>query len=117
MLVVTEDDFLFSTFSGWFGGRAETKRVDGPLDLVRQVDQARDARCLVVLDGRNPTIRPSALAVLLEDLPAVEVIVCRAAAATMEMLLATSPAAARWAIYREPASLDHVAAECLRRVS
>jgi hypothetical protein len=42
---------------------------------------------------------------------------CRAAPALEQVVLAASHASARWLVYREPASLDHIAAECLRLVS
>jgi hypothetical protein len=117
VLVATEDAALFSTLAEWFAERAVIVQVRGVLDLVRRLDAAEDRRAIVVLDGRAPSIRPEALAVLVEELSNVDVMMCRAAPATEQVVLAASQASARWLVYPEPASLDHIAAECLRLVS
>jgi hypothetical protein len=117
VLVATEDAALFATLAEWFAERAVIVQVRGVLDLVRRLDAAEERRAIVVLDGRAPSIRPEALAVLVEELSNVDVMMCRAAPATEQVVLAASQASARWLVYREPASLDHIAAECLRLVS
>lgn len=117
VLVATEDIALLRTLADWFVDRAVVTRVLGVLDLVRHMDAARGRRKIVVLDGKAPSIRPPALAVLVEELTNVDVIMCRAAPAVEQVVLAASQASSRWLVYREPASLDHIAAECLRLVS
>lgn len=117
VLVCTEDRALFDTLAEWFSDRAHVSSVRDPVDLVRKLDAARNRRGIVIVDGKAPSIRPGALAVLLESMPNVEVVLCRAAAATEQVVLSASPSTSRWTVYREPASLDHVAAECLRLVS
>jgi hypothetical protein len=117
VLVATEDRALFETLAEWFSDRAHVSSVKDPVDLVRKLDAASDRRGIVIVDGKMPSIRPGALAVLLESMPNVEVVLCRAAAATEQVVLSASPSTSRWTVYREPASLDHVAAECLRLVS
>jgi len=115
--VATEDPALIATLGDWFANRALVVRVDGVLDLVRNLDETENRRTIVVLDGKSPSIRPTALAVLVEELTHVDVMMCGAAPATEQVVLAASQASARWLVYREPASLDHIAAECLRLVS
>jgi hypothetical protein len=117
VLVATEESALWETLAEWFSDRAYVSSVKDAMDLVRQLDGAGDRRIMVVIDGKLPSIQPGALAVLLETMPRVEVVLCRAAAATEEIVLSASPSTARWTVYREPASLDHVAAECVRLVS
>lgn len=117
VLVCTEDRALFDTLAEWFSDRAHVSSVKDPVDLVRKLDAASNRRGIVIVDGKDPSIRPGALAVLLESMPNVEVVLCRAAAATEQVVLSASPSTSRWTVYREPASLDHVAAECLRLVS
>ena len=117
VLVATEDLALLRTLADWFADRAVVTRVLGVLDLVRNMDAAGGRRTIVVLDGKAPSIRPPALAVLVEELTNVDVIMCRAAPAVEQVVLAASQASSRWLVYREPASLDHIAAECLRLVS
>lgn len=117
VLVATEDPQLIATLGEWFENRALVVRVQGVLELVRTLDGIENRRTIVVLDGKSPSIRPTALAVLVEELAHVDVMMCRAAPATEQVVLAASQASARWLVYREPASLDHIAAECLRLVS
>lgn len=117
VLVSTEEVLLYQTLADWFGARARVSRVRTPAELVRHIDFAGEERCIVILDGKCPSIRPAALAVLLEDQPHIQVVLCRAAAATEQVVLSASPGTQRWLVYREPASLDHVAAECVRLVS
>ena len=117
VLVATEDEALFRTLVDWFHGRARVNRVRSATELVRHLDGAGKRRCIVLLDGKLPSVRPAALIVLLEDHPQVEVVLCRAAPAIEQVILASPAATDRWLVYREPASLDHVAAECLRLVS
>jgi len=117
VLAVTADDELLATLTEWFTDRATVSPASDPIALVRLLDTAGDARVVVILDGKAPSIRPGALAVLLEAAPHVEVVLCRAAPATEHVVLSASPTTAKWIVYREPASLDHVAAECLRLVS
>jgi hypothetical protein len=104
-------------FSEWFGERAEVCRVRTATEVVRGLDGAQDRRRIVILDGKSPSIRPPTLAVLLEDEPDVEVVLCRVAEATELVVLSGHPSTRQWLVYREPASLDHVAAECARLVS
>lgn len=117
VLVATEDVALLRTLADWFVDRAVVTRVLGVFDLVRNLDAAGSRRAIVVLDGKAPSIRPPALAVLIEELTNVDVIMCRASPTVEQVVLAASQASARWLVYREPASLDHIAAECLRLVS
>lgn len=117
MLVATEERALFDTLAEWFSDRADVSLVFDAIDLVRKLDKANERRVIVIVDGKLPSIQPGALAVLLEAMPRVEVVLCRAAAATEEIVLSASSSTARWTVYREPASLDHVAAECVRLVS
>lgn len=117
VLVATKDGALLRTLADWFADRAVVSSVQSVFDVVRCFDEAADRRTIVVLDGKAPSIRPTALAVLVEELVNVDVIMCRAAPAIEQVVLAASKASARWLVYREPASLDHIAAECLRLVS
>lgn len=117
ILVATEEELLYETLHEWFDHRAIVDRVTNPMDLVRSIDASGGRRVVIVLDGKRPAIRPPALAALVEDMPRIEVVMCRTAPALEEVILSTLPASAKWVIYREPASLDHVAAECLRLVS
>lgn len=117
VLLASDDREIAESFARLFGGRATVRTVAGTLDFVRHLDHAVDRQLVVLLDGKGPSIRPSVLAVLLEDMPQVHVIVFRAASATVEVPLSSSPTSSRWIVYGEPASLERVAEECLELAS
>jgi hypothetical protein len=117
VLVATGDSALLGTLVEAFEDRGEVRAVTTPIGVVRHLDESRGRRTIVVVDGKRPSIRPAALAVLLEEAPRLQVVLCRAAIALEQVVLAASPAAARWLVYREPTPVDHVAAECVRLVS
>lgn len=117
VLVATEEALLYETLAEWFDHRAKVERALNAAELVEKLDAAVGRRAVVVLDGKRPSIPPSALLVLMKDLPQVEVVLCRAARALEEAVVSALPAGSQWVIYPEPSSLDHVAAECLRLVS
>lgn len=117
VLVATGETLLFETLAEWFDHRARLERARDARELVETLRNTRDRRVIVILDGKSPTVEPSALPGLMRDVPHAKVVLCRTAPALEEAVISTLPASAHWVIYREPASLDHVAAECLRLVS
>lgn len=117
VLVATEEALLFETLAEWFDHRARVERALNATELVERLVAAASRRAVVVLDGKRPSIPPSELLRLMKDLPDVEVVLCRAARALEEAVVSALPAGSPWVVYPEPASLDHVAAECLRLVS
>jgi hypothetical protein len=117
VLVSTDEKALLDTLVEWFDRRADVRSVESALEVVRHFAEEDGRRTILILDGKCPSVRPAALAVLLEDLPAIEVVLCRATLAIEEVVLSASPSTSRWLVYRDPASLDHVAAECVRLVS
>jgi hypothetical protein len=117
VLVGTEDRSVFETLARSFEDRARVRRVLSAADVVRELDEAGASRKLVILDAKMPTIRPAALAVLLESMRGVDVVLCRSVPETEELILSVSSASANWIIYREPAPLDRVAEACIELVS
>lgn len=117
VLVATEEALLYETLAEWFDHRARVERALNATELVEKLVAAVGRRAVVVLDGKRPSVPPSELLRLMQDLPEVEVVLCRAARALEEAVVSALPAGSQWVIYPEPASLDHVAAECLRLVS
>jgi hypothetical protein len=117
VLVATHDASLLGTLATACGARARVCSVRTPAELVKRLDTLGGARCIVLLDGRSPSLRPAALAVLLEDAPSVDVVFANAEPTAEAFALSVSPSVRRWAVYLEPVSLDQIAAECMRRVS
>jgi hypothetical protein len=117
VLVATLDAALLGVFATSFEGRARVCLVRTPAELVKRLEAIDGTRCLVILDGKSPSLRPAALAVLLEELSSIDVVFCRADPAAEALALSVSPSVSRWLVYREPSRLDQVAAECMRLVS
>jgi hypothetical protein len=117
VIIASEDRAVFDALSARFDERARVRRVLSAADVVRTLDETGAGRKLVLLDAKAPSVRPAALAILLESMPEVEVVVFRSAQSTEEAALAASVTTAKWIIYRDPASLEHVAAACLTLVS
>jgi hypothetical protein len=117
VLIASEERAVFDALALRFEDRARVRRVLSAADVVRALDESGAGRKLVLLDAKAPSVRPAALAVLLENMPGVEVVLFRSAQATEEAVLAVSTSTAKWIIYRDPAPLEHVAAACLTLVS
>ena len=118
VFVATLDSSLLDALTRASDGRARIAAVRTPADLVKRLDGLDGRRnCLVILDGKAPSIRPGALAILLEDATDVRVVFCRADRSAEEFVRQVSPSTRNWSIHSEPASLDRVAAECVRLVS
>lgn len=117
VLVGTEDKAFFETLARSFEDHARVRKVLSAADVVRELDEAGASRKLVILDAKMPSVRPAALAVLLESIRGVEVVLCRSLPETEERILSVSPASANWIIYREPAPLDRVAEACIGLVA
>ena len=117
ILVATAETLLFETLSEWFDHRAFVERAGNAEAIAARIRGEKERKILVIVDGKRPSVTPGALAELIEPLRSVRVVLCRAAPALEEAVVSTLPSGAEWFVYREPASLDHVAAECLRLVS
>jgi hypothetical protein len=118
LFVATLDASLLGSIATRCEGRARVSSVRTPAELVKRLEALDGGRCIVVLDGLNPSIRPAALAVLLEDAPSVvDVVFCRAEPQAEAHALAVSASVSRWIVYRDTSPLDKVAAECIRLVS
>lgn len=117
VLMATHDASLLQSFAAACDERARVCAVRTPGELVKHLDALDGARCLLVLDGENPSVRPAALAVLLEDLPSVEVVFCRARPEAEAFALLVSQCVREWTVYTDDVSLDDVALYCAGRVS
>lgn len=117
LLVATLDPALLGAVAAASEGRARVCAVRTPAELVKRLDAFAGARCLVLLDGECPSLRPPALAVLLEDSPAVPVVFCRATANAEASARSVSASAESWTVFRGDIAVGDVAADCVRRIS
>jgi hypothetical protein len=116
VFVATLDGSLFDALTRACDGRARLSLVRTPAELVKRLEGLEGRPSLVILDGEAPSIRPAALAILLEDAPEVRVVFCRADRSAGEFVRQVSPSTRDWSVYAEP-SIERVAAECIRLVS
>ncbi len=96
----------------------ELVRVDDIMMLLRGLHHAGDARSVIVLDCRRPSIRPVALAALAEELPSrVRVVLWGAKTALRYQLAQLSPATTAWFNLSVDEDLESVALRCEALVS
>ena len=117
VLVATLDPALLRTVATACDGRARVCSVRTPAELVKRLDTLEGSRTLVLLDGESVSIRPAALAVLLEDWLSVEVVFCRAEPDAEAYALSVSPSVGKWTVYTDDVPLDDVALYCAERLS
>jgi hypothetical protein len=117
VLVATLDPTLLGTVAAACEGRARVCSVRTPAELVKRLDTLEGTRTLVLLDGESASIRPAALAVLLEDWSSAEVVFCRAEPDAEAYALAVSPSVGKWTVYTDEVPLDDVALYCVERLS
>jgi hypothetical protein len=117
VLVSTLDPTLLRAVATACEGRARVCSVRTPAELVKRLDALEGTRTLVLLDGESASIRPAALAVLLEDWSSAEVVFCRAEADAEAHAIAVSPSVGKWTVYTDEVPLEDVALYCLERLS
>ena len=116
VLVATLDPSLLGALSSACERRARVCSVRTPAELVKRLDALEGMRCTVLLDGKSPSMRAAALAVLLEDLPSVDVVFCRADPKAEAFALSVCPSVRRWRVYPDATPLEQIAAECVSRM-
>jgi len=97
VLVVSRDGSALAALRALLDPRAAVERVTSLFGLLHQIEAAGGARCVVVLDCRQPPVRPAALAALADELPdSVRTILWGATVELEQSLRDVSTAAARW---------------------
>jgi hypothetical protein len=97
VLVVSRDGAALTALRALLDPRAAVEQVTSLFGLLHQIDAARGARCVVVLDCRQPPVRPAALAALADEFPAsVRTVVWGATVELERSLREVSVAAAQW---------------------
>ena len=90
-----------------------TARAEDVISLLAALNDLKDAPAVIVLDCRRPSIRPMALAILADELPAnVQVMLWGADAALREQLEQLSPGVSRWLSCNQEDDLQAVARKC-----
>ncbi|MBN2191619.1 MAG: hypothetical protein JW751_02285 [Polyangiaceae bacterium] len=95
VVVATRDDELLHTLVEWLGDRAEVRVVNDVLDLVGEAVAQR--RVLVVIDCNRPSVRPVAVAALVDELPQAVAVLLWAPSEDDEAAIRTvAPETASW---------------------
>lgn len=117
VLVSTRDPELVQRFAVWLDPRAAVVRVSRLAELVLDLETTQRRRTVIVLDCREPLVRPQALAGLCDDLPAtVRVVLWGAGSELTRILYQISPTTTRW-VHCSPEMTDtDVAERCVEMV-
>ncbi|HEX6278304.1 MAG TPA: hypothetical protein VFZ53_34900 [Polyangiaceae bacterium] len=117
VLVASTDAELLRVFNVWLAQRAHVEPVSGVRDLVVRVGGGGAPRVVVVLDGKNPSIRPLALAALAEELgDTFHVLLWGVAQHVHAKMRNVSAATEKWLVYGIEASPNDLAARCIKIV-
>ncbi|HLV64492.1 MAG TPA: hypothetical protein VKY73_01710 [Polyangiaceae bacterium] len=117
VLVSTRDPELVQRFAAWLDPRAAVVRVSRLTDLLVDLGEASQRRTLIVLDCREPLVRPQSLAGLADELPAAVRVVLWGATRELERaLFQISPATARWVVCSPEMTESDVVERCAEMV-
>lgn len=118
MLVATKDPAMLRRITVWLDPRAAVMRVRSIIDLLHRIEDAAHARSVIVLDCRQPSVRPAALAALAEDLPlSTHVVLVGATPELMKKLADIAPSTSGWLALGSSARPKEIAARCVELVS
>jgi hypothetical protein len=116
VLVISRDAELIRRLSNWLDPRLAVVRVRSIVSMLQDLDDARGARSVIVIDCRQPSIRPVALAAVAEELPAETKVLLFASTPDVEReLFLVNPKARDW-FNAADGDLVSIASRCLKIV-
>jgi hypothetical protein len=117
VLVATLEPQLVRQLAAWLDPRAAVVRVRGPLALLHDLENSRDAPTVIIIDCRQPSVRPAALAGLVDDFPdTVRVVMWGASAEVERQVVSISERARGWFVCSAHAEPRDVAERCAQLV-
>jgi hypothetical protein len=118
VLVATRDPAMLRRITVWLDPRAAVMRVRSVIDLLHRIEDAAHARSVIVLDCRQPSMRPAALAALADELPvSTHVVLVAATPDLMSKLADIAPSTSSWLALSGTARPKEIAARCVELVS
>jgi len=115
--LASTDPELLRVFQAWLDMRARVEAVAGIRALVAKLDANDSARAVVVLDGKNPAIRPLALAALAEELnERTQVLLWGVQPHLHAKMRNVSAATEKWLVYGADATTNELVARCAKIV-
>lgn len=112
VLVMTRDTNLVERLGGWLERRAQVVGVHGVFPLLKDLEATAGLRTVIVLDCKNPSVRPTALAALADELGDVQVVLWGAGERTERAVFSVSPRTRTWINVREDVPAREVAERC-----
>ena len=117
VLLASSDPEMLRLFQAWLEMRAQVEPAVGATALLARLAQVSGPRTVIVLDGKNPSIRPLTLAALADELPAGTTVVLWGIQTHLHARMCTiSAAAEKWAVFAGDATSNEIVAECAKIV-
>ncbi|HEY3497679.1 MAG TPA: hypothetical protein VGK73_23435, partial [Polyangiaceae bacterium] len=108
---------LLRGFQAWLDLRAAVEPVAGAAPLLQRLTELGNLRCVVVLDGKHPSIRPLTLAALAEELsPNTKVLLWGVPSHVHARMCTVASAAERWLVAAGDATSEEIVARCAKIV-
>jgi len=118
VFVATTDTALLRFFQAWLDLRASVEPVPNASSLLGRLTEVSGTRAVVVLDGKNPSIRALTLAALAEELPdEASVVLWGVPTHVHARMCSITSLAEKWLVCAGHATPDEVVAECARLIS
>jgi hypothetical protein len=115
VLVLSTDTALLRFFQAWLDLRASVEAVMTSTTLLTKLFDPKRARTVIVLDGKNPSLRPLTLAALAEELPAgAKVLLWGVPTHLHARMRNVSTEVERWLVYAGHTTMYEVVAECAK---
>jgi hypothetical protein len=113
VLVATRDAGLVQQLSSWLDPRAAVLRVSSVMSLLSGLQDASGSPLVIIVDCRQPAIRPVALAALADELPpGVQVVMWGAPPEVERQVVFVAEAARNWFVCSAHAEAKDVAERC-----
>jgi len=117
VLLASLDPELLRLFQAWLEMRAQVEPANGVTALIGRLAEVGGPRSVIVLDGKNPSIRPLSLAALADELPAGTTVILWGVQAHVHARMCTITAAAeKWPVYAGNTTTNEIVAQCAKIV-
>jgi hypothetical protein len=117
VLVSTRDPELVQRFAAWLDPRAAVVRVSRLSELVLDLETSQRRRTVIVIDCKEPLVRPQALAGVFEDFPSsVRVVLWGANSELTRVLYQISTRTTQWLVCAPEMTETDVAERCVEMV-
>jgi len=117
VLLASSDPELLRLFQAWLEMRAQVEPAVGVTALIGRLAEVGGPRSVIVLDGKNPSIRPLTLAALADELPAGTTVILWGVQTHLHARMCTIAAVAeKWPVFGGNTTTNEIVAECAKIV-